>query len=444
MTGSRMNVAGAVAPWLARVEHLDDVGAGTRVVVGCSGGADSLALLALARARGLDVVAVYVDHGLRSGTTHDVAVVRAAAAAVGADVRVAAVAIDARANVEARARDARYAALESAADDAGAATILVAHTRDDQAETVLLALLRGSGTTGLAGMPAVRGRIRRPLLGLRRADTHELCARLGWAPAADPMNEDLRHRRVWLRREVIPQLERGARRDLVEVLARQAAVLRADDDLLGELAAAHDPCDADALAALPPALASRVVRNWLGSPPASAATVAAVLAVARGERRAAEMPGGRRVERARARLHLVEADAAPPDPAPLRLPGRAAFGAVAVEAWIEHAPPVAWPDGRECAVVDAERVGATASVRAAVAGERFRPLGRGGSKLVRDALVEAGVPAARRAASPVVSAGADAAVPADSALWVVGYRVDDRVRVTTHTRRYLWLSVEPF
>jgi tRNA(Ile)-lysidine synthase len=83
-------------------------------------------------------------------------------------------------------------------------------------------------------------------------------------------------------------------------------------------------------------------------------------------------------------------------------------------------------------------------VRAALTGERFRPLGRGGSKLVRDALIEAGIPATRRETSPVVSAGADAAVPADSALWVVGYRIDDRVRVNARTRRYLWMSVEPF
>jgi tRNA(Ile)-lysidine synthase len=164
----------------------------------------------------------------------------------------------------------------------------------------------------------------------------------------------------------------------------------------------------------------------------------------RGEHRAAELPGGRRVERVGARLHLVEVDAAPPDAAPLALPGRTDFGAVAIETWIEHAAPVAWPDGRWCAVADAERVGTTASVRAAFTGERFRPLGRGGSKLVRDALVEAGIPATRRETSPVVSAGADAAVPADSVLWVVGYRIDDRVRVNARTRRYLWMSVEPF
>src|SRR5690349_12961695 len=146
----------AVAPWTDRLLALADLAAGTRVVVGCSGGPDSLALLALARAGDLDVVAVYVDHGLRPGTAHDARIVRAAASAVGASARVIEVAVDARANLEARARDARYEALTRAAGDAGAVAVLVGHTRDDQAETVLLGLLRGSGLPGLAGMASER------------------------------------------------------------------------------------------------------------------------------------------------------------------------------------------------------------------------------------------------------------------------------------------------
>jgi tRNA(Ile)-lysidine synthase len=436
----------AVAPWSARLRHLDDLAPDSCVVVACSGGADSLALLALARARDLDVIAVYVDHGLRGDTRHDAHVVRAAATEVGAHARVMTVAVDASANLEARARDARYTALEIAADDAGASAILVAHTRDDQAETVLLSMLRGSGAAGLAGMPVMRGRVRRPLLELRRADTHEICARLRWAPVRDPMNDELRHRRVWLRREVIPSLERGAQRDLVEVLARQAALLRDDDELLDALAAEHAPDDAGALAALPVALARRVVRQWLGPPPPTSATVNAVLEVARGERRAVELPGGHRIERVGSRLHLVpseEITAARAMPERLAVPGRTRFGAVSVETWVETAPPVAWPDGRMCAVVDADCVAADATVRSARPGERFRPLGRGGSKLVHDALVDAGVPAGRRASSPIVTGGADGAASEDCVLWVVGYRIDHRVRVTQQTRRYLWMSVEP-
>jgi tRNA(Ile)-lysidine synthase len=434
----------ALAPWLDQLVGLDDLPPGSRVVVACSGGPDSLALLALGRARDLNVLAVYVDHRLRPGTAHDASVVRAAATAMGADTRVIEVAFDASANLEARARDARYTALDLAAVEAGAVAVLVGHTRDDQAETVLLAMLRGSGTAGLAGMAVQRGSVRRPLLGLRRADTHEMCARLGLAPVRDPMNDDAHHRRVWLRREVIPRLEQGATRDLVEVLARQAEVLRDDDELLDGLAAEHAAEDAVALSALPPALARRVVRRWLGSPPPALASVDAVLQVARGERRAVELPMGRRVERVGSRLHLVvRDDGDAPEPVHIELPGRARFGAVTVETWIEEAAPVAWPSGERISVADADRVGPDAYVRLAHPAERFRPLGRGGSKLVRDALVDAGVPAGRRARVPIVAAGEGAAVEPDSALWVVGYRIDDRVRVTASTRRYLWLSVDP-
>ena len=436
----------AVEPWSDQLVGLDDLPPRTRVVVGCSGGPDSLALLALVRGRDLSVIACYVDHGLRTGVGHDANVVRAAAAAVGADARVVGVTFDARSNLEARARDARYEALFRVAREERAAAVLVGHTRDDQAETVLLGLMRGSGTAGLAGMAVQRGALRRPLLGLRRADTHEICARLDWAPVMDPMNDEPRHRRVWLRREVMPRLVRGATRDLVEVLARQAEVLRDDDELLDALAAGYEPEDASVVGTLPHALARRVVRRWLGTPPPALATVEAVLRVARGERRAVELPGGRRVERTGARLHIIDAASGPEvaaAPVRISLPGRARFGTVAVTAWIEEAPPVAWPSGGRLSVVDADRLGTEARVRVAHPAERFRPLGRGGSKLVRDALADAGVPAARRAAVPIVAAGTGAAVATDMAVWVVGYRIDDRVRVTARTRRYLWLSAEP-
>jgi tRNA(Ile)-lysidine synthase len=389
------------------VNAVDDLDVRARVVVGCSGGADSLVLLALARLRGFDVVAVYVDHGLRPGTDLEARIVRAAATRFGARARVERLAVGDAPNLEARARDARYDALERVREEEHAEAILVGHTRDDQAETVLLNLLRGSGTAGLAGIPARRGYVRRPLLGLRRAETAECCARLGLAPVHDPMNDDLRHRRVWLRREIIPALERGARRDLVEVLARQADMLRADEALLDDLAAEHDTDETAAIAAAPEALARRIVRRFLGSPPASLATVERVLAVARGEHVATELPGGDRVQRVGGRLVRVPADAsAPSAPVEFRLPGRTQLGRVAIEAWIEHAPPVAWPDGRWLVVCDADLVPDTVAV-------------------------EPG------AALPVVTAAAGRPV------WPVGYRVSDHVRVSARTRRYLWLSAEP-
>jgi len=418
---------------------LDDLATGASVVVGCSGGADSLALLALACELGLDVEAVYVDHGLRAGTGHDAETVRSAAARFGARARVEHVDVAPGPNLEARAREARYRVLERVRAEVGAVAILIAHTRDDQAETVLLSMLRGAAVSGLAGMAPRRGFVRRPLLGYRRSETHELCARLGLSPAHDPMNDELHHRRVWLRREVIPRLVDGTDRDIVEVLARQAELLREDDELLEALATPHEPDDAAAVAALPRALARRVIRRWLSAPaPPSLATVERVLEVARGNRRAAQLPGGDRIERVRGRLVRVagaEAVTGTVAPVALDLPGRARFGGVEIEAWIENGPPSAWPDGRERAVCDADRVATPVVVRAAAPGERFHPLGRGGSKLLHDALAEAGVSASRRAAAPIVAAG--------EPVWVVGYRIDDRVRVTTGTRRFLWLSAEP-
>jgi tRNA(Ile)-lysidine synthase len=146
-----------------------------------------------------------------------------------------------------------------------------------------------------------------------------------------------------------------------------------------------------------------------------------------------------RVERVHGRLvrsaAAVRADAEPPAPVQLALPGRARFGDTELEAWIEHVPPAAWPDGRTLVVCDADRVPDRVVVRGGAAGERFRPLGRSGSKSVREAQAEAGVASGRRLFAPVVVA--------PEPVWVVGYRIDHRVRVTTHTRRYLWLSAEP-
>jgi tRNA(Ile)-lysidine synthase len=271
------------------------------VVVACSGGADSIALLALVADAALAPIAVHVDHGLRPGSHREADVVAAAAARLGASFDARRVHVEPGANLEARARTARYDALEAARVEYGATAVLLAHTADDQAETVLLNLLRGSGSTGLAGMPARRGRLVRPLLAARRADVRAECARRELVPVEDPSNDDLAHRRNWIRHEVLPLLERGAGRDLTPVLTRQADVLRAESDFLDALARTAWPGEAGAraldLARLPEPLARRAVRCWLGPPPPALDEVDAVLAVARGERRAVDLAGGRRVQR---------------------------------------------------------------------------------------------------------------------------------------------------
>lgn len=289
-------------------ERADFSGLTAPVIVGCSGGADSVALLALTAAAGLRPLAVHVDHGLRVDSASDASAVEAAADRVGATWRTIPVEIGAGPNLEARARDARYVALDGARLAAGAAWVVVAHTADDQAETVLLNVLRGAAAAGIGGMAARRDRIARPLLGLRRTETRALCATLGLAVVEDPMNADVAFTRVALRHQVLPLLESVAGRDLVPVLARQAEVLRAESEYLDELARAVWPGEgepsAPALAALHPVLAQRAVRVWLGVPPPSHAEVARVLQVARGERRAAQLAGGRGVSRSSGRLLL--------------------------------------------------------------------------------------------------------------------------------------------
>lgn len=263
--------------------------AGTEVTCAVSGGADSLALLVLATEAGCRATAVHVDHGLRAGSAAEADVVRDAAAALGAGFRAEAVTVAPGPNLEARARAARYGVLPP--------DVLTGHTADDQAETVLLNVLRGAGLDGLAAM-APGGR--HPILALRRGETAAVCAARGLVPVVDPSNTDPVRRRNRVRAELLPLLDDIAQRDMAALLARQAGLLRDDAELLDMLAAALDPTDGPALASAPVALARRAVRRWLGAGndhPPDAETVERVLSVARGQARATEVGAGRRVAR---------------------------------------------------------------------------------------------------------------------------------------------------
>jgi tRNA(Ile)-lysidine synthase len=271
---------------------------GSEIALGVSGGRDSLALLVLAVASGCRAVAYHVDHGLRPGSDAEAQVVGAAAARYGVSFVALQATVAPGPNLEARARSARYAVLPP-----GVAT---GHTADDQAETILLNLLRGAGPDGLAGM---RPGPAHPILGLRRSETHLLCSTLELATVEDPSNTDPSYLRNRIRHEVLPSLCSLAGRDLVPVIARQAQHFAAEGDLLDELASGVDPTDATALAGVPVVLARRAIRRWLretdpeGHPPSSA-TVERVLDVAALRSRACETGGGRRVRRSAGRLHM--------------------------------------------------------------------------------------------------------------------------------------------
>ncbi len=222
---------------------LTDLEPGDLVLVACSGGPDSLALAKAtafeAPRAGLRAGLITVDHGLQPGSAERAAAVAATGREWGFDPAEAiAVDVGTDGGPEAAARTARYAALDAAAEKHNAAAVLLAHTRDDQAETVLLGLARGSGARSLAGMAPRSGRYRRPLLDVTRATVALACQAEHLQPWHDPHNADPAYARSRVRHEALPALEAALGPGIVDALARTAALLRADADALDALAAA--------------------------------------------------------------------------------------------------------------------------------------------------------------------------------------------------------------
>jgi tRNA(Ile)-lysidine synthase len=315
---------------LARLEP------GDLALAACSGGADSLALAAAlafeAPRAGLRAGAVTVDHGLQAGSEAQAAAVAATARELGLDpvhsVRAEVASRDAsgaRAGIagypgpEAAARNARYAAIGAVAAECGAAAVLLGHTLDDQAESVLLGLARGSGARSLAGMDEVTGPYLRPLLGVRREQTRAACAAVGLEPWDDPQNSDQAYARTRVRQQILPLMEELLGPGIAEALARTAELLRADADALDAIAvpAAADMLDAagldvKGLAALPAAIRTRVLRRAAiaAGVPAGALTAAHVSEldafVTRWHgQKWADLPGGVRCQRRYGRLHFT-------------------------------------------------------------------------------------------------------------------------------------------
>ncbi|MCQ4623604.1 tRNA lysidine(34) synthetase TilS [Corynebacterium sp. CCUG 70398] len=233
-------------------------------IIGLSGGPDSLALVAAAAAEGCDVRAVVVDHGLQEGTASVAEQARAKAEKLGVPATIARVEVETAPgeSVEAAAREARYQALfaEAAADGSD---VWVAHTLDDQAETLLLGALRGNP----AGMPAVTeaagGRLVRPFLQIRRADTAGACDELGLQPWHDPMNDDTAYRRVAVRKSIIPALSDLIGGDAAAPLAKTAERIVADNALVDEAYDLSPTNDCAELAADPAPIRQRRIRAWL-------------------------------------------------------------------------------------------------------------------------------------------------------------------------------------
>lgn len=447
------------------------------VLVGLSGGGDSVCLLHALRAvfssRGDGEVrrlrAICIDHGLREGSREASARAAEWARSLGVEAEVRPVRVRAGdGSLQEAARKARYAAFEEAARRAGARFVALAHTADDQAETVLMHILRGSGISGLSGMPEKRGMYRRPLLGVWRRQTHAYCDAMGLPYEEDPANADWRFLRSRVRHGLLPLLEKEYNPRLREALVRLAELARDDDRALEGLAEdaarvllrptpAGLALDGEALNASPPAVARRVVRQalrrLLGAPPPFE-MVEAVRRLARDSVRhgvQVDLGSGCFGERVYGAVWIGrwQARRSSPWQAPLPVPGavRTPVGGFEVSA-----RPLAGQAGDRTAVraeggdwTSAETVlwvskGARLWARSRLPGDRMRPEGLGGGKKVQDLMVDAKVPAPVRGFLPII---------ADEAgiLWVSGLARDERAARAGEGRepvevRVRWLDAD--
>ncbi len=437
------------------------------VLVGVSGGGDSVALLRLLAEQpaGLRprLIVAHVNHGLRGASSDsDQRFVEALAGRLG--LRCIAMTLEPAPGGEGRAgeeslRRARHALLRGAARKAGCTRLALGHTMDDQAETVLMRMLRGAGRRGLSGMAwSGPGMLIRPLLGMRRAELRSWLLAVGQDWREDETNADERILRNRVRQRVVPVLE-GINPSIVRVLARSAGVLAEEDRFLDGLAA--DRLDGKVreggterpgslvvetalLATMPLPLARRAARLLLaraGGDPrgASQAAVCRLLEVAGRETPGGEVgfPGGLRGARQGAVLHVWRAGrpTASDDPEPfsftMPIPGQVVLTTMdgAIEARVmERGEGSLAMAGDDRACLDADRLGPVVTVRSRLPGDRFHPLGGEGRRRLKEFLIDGKIPRGRRDRIPLV-------VGPEGIAWVVGVRIGDPYRLTEMTRR---------
>lgn len=307
---------------LALRTELSDLNAGDTVIVAVSGGADSsslaAALLQEAKERAIRVIAVIIDHALQANSADVAQNTKVELSKMGYEnIEIKRIKVEVTDGVEASARRARYAALNEIADSVNAVAIFLGHTKDDQAETVLLGLARGSGTRSLSGMAERIDRYRRPLLSITRKQTEAACKEVGIKFWSDPHNQSMEYARVRVREKVLPLMDSEIGPGIADALTRSAKLLRDDADALDEWAeevlGEIDPneMDIEMLASLPRAIRSRVIRRAIylaGAPSGSLGAehiepVEALVTAWKGQG-PVSLPGGVTVSRISGRLSL--------------------------------------------------------------------------------------------------------------------------------------------
>lgn len=358
-------------------------------------------------------------------------------------------------SLQAAARDLRYRFLEQVADEQGADSIALGHHRDDQAETVLMNLLRGSGVRGLGGIPPVRGRIIRPLIDCSREEIERYARKEGISYVEDSSNRSLSYSRNRIRLELLPWLAKQYNPRVVPTLANTARILEAEDALLNAMAE-KELCAAlisqsreelvlsiPRMATLPTAMRWRIIRRSAEClrDGRSGLTFQQILLIDRlllteGAQGTIQASGGLRARRAGNGIVLSVGEdqvRGRISSFPLVVPGLTAIPDSSLSLrsdLLEEWPWSELPSDAWTALLDADRTGKELYVRGWEEGDRFIPLGMGGRKKLQDFFVDAKVPRDRRGGVPLVISGGQIA-------WVVGFRVDERFKVTDSTRRIL-------
>jgi tRNA(Ile)-lysidine synthase len=441
---------------------------GGTVIVGYSGGADSTALLHLVtRVQGefnLRVQAAHLHHGMRPEADDDVRVCAAVCAQLGVPLHVERVDVPARAqaeriSLEEAGRNARYAFFDRLAHELNAVAVALAHTRDDQIETILINLLRGTGPRGLCGMPYKRDRIIRPLLDATRAQTHHYCAAQELPTVFDSTNLDPHQLRRRVRMELIPLL-----RDLSPAfdrhLLRLADILENEEawwdyevhSLMecGSVASAdaeaslqHSKMGREFFTRLHPALQRRILREWLRAhlgtlrlPPYEILEGIRCAAL-HGKRTSWQLSDTLRLttDEAALTLHTKPPALEPYEyPVELETPILIPQAGAWLEARLLDAPPPTLHAAPDCACIDADAVQGQLTVRNGRRGDRFQPLGMPVPKKLSDIFVDRKMPRVERWRLPLLC---DAA----GILWVPGYTIAARARITPHTTRALHITL---